>query len=1080
MPITVDPSEVQRIEVDPGQVTPYQKPDEKPGALSTFLSAAGSRLNPLNMIKGAGETLSSFADHPIDSMISNSPVGAIQRAKEAYDRGDMREAVVHLGSAFMPGPPVEEQTGVKLAHGQYAEGFGDLAGDVAAALIPMGVSKAGTALRGSEAAGFARDVLAHPKVTAAIKNAVKDSIKQGLREVPGVKTIETVGKGAVTAKGVIDDVRAARAARNAPAAEPAPQPSRIIQAGPMDRLNARASVSSEGNVPSTPGPVDAGPPAAEAPPVAAAQPEPIESSPGIVKPRLTVDPAEVQAISAASPEPAVSPAASPEAAAAAEPAKNPLDAEIERARSAGARFYIDPAGDPKIGPGHPGSRYQKVPEQVASPADPIATPADEVPRPEIQRTPVTQYNPKGSTNIEAIGYHPESQTMHVEFKGGTPENPRVYEYVGVTPEEHAALIKAESIGSHFARKIKPRFPTEGELLGRLARDADAGAQIDLPGTGTESPVEAPAGPATLPANGGKTIEAGGSPAGPSQGLPPAKPTPSSNQPGQGAETDVLIPGETGAYKARYEVRELKDVQSSHNGQTFQPNPKYALQNERDYTTPENQGKVVNGALKGNFNPRYHITDNPDASNGPPLLDQNGNAIGGNGRTMTLQRVYASNPEGAQAYKDLLTEKAQQFGIDPEHVQKLKQPVLLRVVSDDSLTNRGNAIADFNKKGTAELTPAERAIADSRRVSQGTLDDLASRLDDIGPDATLSKALAGEHGPQILRKLIDDGVISEQELAAYKSGDKLTKQGQERISKLLLGRFFRDPAQLDTIPPVIASKLERIAAPLSKLEGSGEWNLTPRIREAMDLIEEAHAHGTKNLTEFIKQPGLFGEQRYNADAVKLAKVFQRMSSGKLTEAVKGYIRKEHFAQEHAQAKAGMFGDSVEGEAPEAAQSFQEAFSPNAKEISKPVAPEPVQAPETIVEKLSRQLNELMNDTSGSFGKQKPKAGKLLSKQQMIDRGADGYLNSALEMDVPLDQLDGLEPVPASDEPGGQYTPGRKITQPIEVAYDKESGKYVVYGGNHRIAQARANGQATIRAFVERPPTQAQKIGDQLLR
>ncbi len=89
-----------------------------------------------------------------------------------------------------------------------------------------------------------------------------------------------------------------------------------------------------------------------------------------------------------------------------------------------------------------------------------------------------------------------------------------------------------------------------------------------------------------------------------------------------------------------------------------------------------------------------------------------------------------------------------------------------------------------------------------------------------------------------------------------------------------------------------------------------------------------------------------------------------------------------------------------------------------------------------------------------------AAKLLSKQQMLARGADGYLTKAVEMHVPLNKVSGLEPTPAGD-----YRPGRQITQPIEVAYDAAQDKYMLYSGNHRVTQAKMNGQATIPAFVE---------------
>lgn len=91
---------------------------------------------------------------------------------------------------------------------------------------------------------------------------------------------------------------------------------------------------------------------------------------------------------------------------------------------------------------------------------------------------------------------------------------------------------------------------------------------------------------------------------------------------------------------------------------------------------------------------------------------------------------------------------------------------------------------------------------------------------------------------------------------------------------------------------------------------------------------------------------------------------------------------------------------------------------------------------------------------------------ISKDEMIRRGADGHLSRAYERYIPLDKLDGLEPQPTNNESDdGKYHAGREITQPIEARYDPENDAYMVYGGNHRIAQAKANGQTHIRAFVE---------------
>ena len=90
----------------------------------------------------------------------------------------------------------------------------------------------------------------------------------------------------------------------------------------------------------------------------------------------------------------------------------------------------------------------------------------------------------------------------------------------------------------------------------------------------------------------------------------------------------------------------------------------------------------------------------------------------------------------------------------------------------------------------------------------------------------------------------------------------------------------------------------------------------------------------------------------------------------------------------------------------------------------------------------------------------KKSKIFTKQEMIDLGADGHLSSAIKTDIPLSKIVGREPVPA-----GNYKKGRKVTQPIEVVYDKENDQYILYSGNHRVHQAEINGDLTVPAFVE---------------
>lgn len=64
---------------------------------------------------------------------------------------------------------------------------------------------------------------------------------------------------------------------------------------------------------------------------------------------------------------------------------------------------------------------------------------------------LTQLQPVKSSSIAAVGYDAPSKRLHIKFtSGGT------YVYQGVPAKEHQALLKADSIGTHFAQHIRDK------------------------------------------------------------------------------------------------------------------------------------------------------------------------------------------------------------------------------------------------------------------------------------------------------------------------------------------------------------------------------------------------------------------------------------------------------------------------------------------------------------------------------------------------------------------------------------------------------------------------------------------------
>lgn len=59
-----------------------------------------------------------------------------------------------------------------------------------------------------------------------------------------------------------------------------------------------------------------------------------------------------------------------------------------------------------------------------------------------------------SSNIESVGYDEGTQTLEIEFKGGS-----VYEYSGVPEYVYFELKEASSVGSYFNQNIRNDYPT---------------------------------------------------------------------------------------------------------------------------------------------------------------------------------------------------------------------------------------------------------------------------------------------------------------------------------------------------------------------------------------------------------------------------------------------------------------------------------------------------------------------------------------------------------------------------------------------------------------------------------------------
>jgi hypothetical protein len=60
--------------------------------------------------------------------------------------------------------------------------------------------------------------------------------------------------------------------------------------------------------------------------------------------------------------------------------------------------------------------------------------------------------PVKSSSVAAVGHNPETSVLSVRFNSG-----ETYHYAGVSADQHAKLMAAESVGSHFQKHIRGAF-----------------------------------------------------------------------------------------------------------------------------------------------------------------------------------------------------------------------------------------------------------------------------------------------------------------------------------------------------------------------------------------------------------------------------------------------------------------------------------------------------------------------------------------------------------------------------------------------------------------------------------------------
>lgn len=367
------------------------------------------------------------------------------------------------------------------------------------------------------------------------------------------------------------------------------------------------------------------------------------------------------------------------------------------------------------------------------------------------------------------------------------------------------------------------------------------------------------------------------------------------QPGGAARgRAVAVIHSEGDVPAHYEVREAADLIPSHDPrQGFARRPDYpeGVQERPYHSDQGEQLKVKRNANE--LRPELLLTDNPDATNGPPVVDPSGVVLGGNSRAMSVQLAYEQGGERAEAYRQALADKAAAFGLDPAALGGFQQPVLVRVL-DAPADGPGMArqVRLYNQPLTQGLDARAEGVSRGRLVSEATFGHLAGALEDF---PTLREYLGSTRSRELIRRLVDDGVIEERQLSRLtnKESGLLAEDGKRLVEQVLLGRVIPDFDLLDAAPPALLQKIGRALPDMAKVQARGEgWDITPALRDGLSLIVTADRRG-QDLHRFLASPSLDPSldhpAKFDRTAVRLALALAEMKPTEFSAAWKEFAR-----------------------------------------------------------------------------------------------------------------------------------------------------------------------------------------------
>ncbi|MBM3815244.1 MAG: hypothetical protein FJW20_26835, partial [Acidimicrobiia bacterium] len=358
--------------------------------------------------------------------------------------------------------------------------------------------------------------------------------------------------------------------------------------------------------------------------------------------------------------------------------------------------------------------------------------------------------------------------------------------------------------------------------------------------------------------------------------------------------EASTPGAQSKVSGVYDVVEARDLVTS-----FDPGYDAALQ-PRDRSRQASANQIT--TLAQRLEPQ-RLGESPTTDMGAPIVDERNQLLSGNGRTEALRMLYGSEG-GAAPYKDYLVRNADRFGLTPEQVAGMNQPVLVRRVSDYGGLSKEEFARQSNQQQVLGMGEVEFAASDARLLAENPAlrDSFAP-----GEDGNLLAATNRDFLNRFIQAtgsqaelLTKEGYNAPAVIRRVKNAILAGLIGPE--NRTLISRMIEGAEELNI--KISVNGLMTASPALFRLKGTA-YDLSTLIEQAMK-DQVALRHSGQKLEEFLSQANLFGEPGRSAASDQLLTFLAKARSVKqVSEALARYQRAAENAIADAQS-GGMFG------------------------------------------------------------------------------------------------------------------------------------------------------------------------------